>query len=128
MVVAFSSIFLTFPMSCSFLILIIDNGIAWNVALDGRSTLLLCTITTKEEFVLRPPPWTLMTNHFPLFRHLPTRTSTSMFPYPWTTKCPQIRPMTQYTLLDLSLLQKPYRVLRKNWISSWCVFATIQTK
>ena len=104
MVAAFPWIFLTFLLPYSFLMLILNSGTTWNVALYGRST-LLTSAPSK-------PGRNLSLNHLPklswpvTFLHSLARTSTSTFTCPWTNKCSQIRPTAQHILLGLSSLHQ----------------------
>ena len=102
MVAAFSQIFLTFPLSHSFLMFILNNGTTRNVALSGRSNLLTSTPSkprrhlSSDHFLELTQPVT--------FLHSLAHTSTSTFTCPRTTKCSRIGRTAQHTLLHLSSL------------------------
>ena len=102
MVIAFSYIFHSFHLSCTFMMCIFINRISWNVALDGkpyfRTSTLLCQGSN--------PPQTTFLDFYDQTPSLHSLIWTSMiaFNHPRTTRCPRTEPSVQYILLCLSSL------------------------
>ena len=104
---AFHQIFHSFPLSSSFLILILIRGMVQNVALDGRPHLLTSALLSRGSI---PPRTALLDDHdqtSPLY--LLTWILMTVFAHSRTTYCPRIGPLAQYihtyVLLGLSPLQ-----------------------